>query len=90
MLTKAQTSVTLTPCVPTLMDPMSAAARKDIRETGKTVQVLFIYLFLVLLSLFLVNYSVFNFCKLKQTPLKISQQSPAPRNKRLIEGLKQF
>lgn len=69
------------------MDPMSAAARKDIRETGKTVQVLFIYLFSYL---FLVNYSVFNFCKLKQTPLKISQQSPAPRNKRLIEGLKQF
>lgn len=57
---------------------------------GKTVQVLFIYLFLVLLSLFLVNYSVFNFCKLKQTQLKISQQSPAPRNKRVIEGLKQF
>ena len=36
------------------------------RETGKTVQVLFIYLYLVLLSLFLVDYSVFDFCKLKQ------------------------
>lgn len=54
------------PCVPTLMDPMSAAAWKDMRETGKTVQVLFIYLYLVLLSLFLVDYSVFDFCKLKQ------------------------